>query len=226
MKWVIIAACFFSLTFFLSMKSFRELSALGNQKFILYKQIGGGHRFPAGPMLDGFVISDNFFVNSKEIFFKSNDQNLCFDFFMANYSGRKHGSSLVFSAEISGKTFEQTHSVTAVKDNAFHKVCFDIKNQISSLKGPVHFRVKADGTLPDQAITFWLSPDLRQGETLLNGKPSGGSLIASIALEQRKSTAFPFVIFGLLFCYCAMILLIFKEWLKWFFCQIWGRRSS
>ena len=101
MKWVVLGACCFSLAFFLNVKFFRELSLLGNDRFILYKQIGGGPRFPAGPLLDGSVISHDFYVNRKEILVKNNEQDLCFYLFMANYSGRKYGSGLIFSAEFS-----------------------------------------------------------------------------------------------------------------------------
>lgn len=199
-------------TFFL-----HEYVLFSKENSIVYNQIGGGVRFVPGPLLDGCTLSHDFFLDKKIEFYNNGNKNLCFYILMANYSGAKHGSDLEYFLQVNKKILYQIHSVDKIKDNSFHRVCFDIQNQGPPIDGKMRFGVKSNGARLGQAVTCWLSPDLNQGETFINDMPSGGSLVFRIVLEQGKSQFFIAVVAAFIFIYYLMLILVLERWIVFLF---------
>jgi hypothetical protein len=194
-----------------------EYVLFSKENHIVYNQIGGGSRFVHGPLLDGCTISHDFYLDKKIEFNNNSKINLCIYILMANYSGAKHGSNLEYFLQINGKILNQIRSVDKIKDNSFYRVCFDIQDQVPFIKGKMRFGVKSIGARLGQAVTCWLSPDLRQGETLINDMPSGGSLVFRIVLEQSKSHFFVAVIAFFVFIYYLVLIFVLEKWIAFLF---------
>jgi hypothetical protein len=202
---VIIAtfACVVSAAFFFSSKHFSPY-----RYYSFVKMPPLIHHFAAGELVDGKIVEQHLFLSEKHLRVNiPQESSFCVGALMATYFDRKNEGKVRLSVQFpEGSVLMKEIPFSEMKDNKYHKVCFDYPfNRLHS--GEYTVILEGIGGKEGSSATVWLTKNMKPPFTSnakLNGKTADGVLVAGI-LARQKVPVLPYPLIALVALYATLV---------------------
>ena len=202
---VIIAtfACVMSAAFFFSSKLFQPY-----RYYPFVKMPRLIENFPAGELVDGKIVEQHLFLSEESLRVNiPQESSFCVGALMATYFDRKNEGNVRLSVKFPDRrVLIKEVSFSEMKDNKYHKVCFDYPySQLHS--GEYIVSLEGMGGKEGSSATVWLTKDIKPPFTStarLNGKAAEGALVVGF-LARQTIPAFSCPLIALMALYATLV---------------------
>lgn len=175
--------------------------------------------FVAGELTDGKVIEQRLVISPDILAVDiPGESSCCVGVLTATYSDRKNKGSVRFRVQDpDGHILWKDVSFNELKDNRYHKVCFDLPfHQLRP--GDYIVRLEGLGGKSGSSATVWLTKYLKppfHTTAFVDGKPAEGVLVAGfLARQYSPIIELPFVLLIASYFFTIAVLMFVLLWRK------------
>jgi hypothetical protein len=145
--------------------------------------------FIAGELVDGRIVEQRLFLSKEDISATiPKECSFCVGALMATYCDRRNKGSVLFSVKCpDGSILLKEVSFHDMKDNKYHRVCFDYPFRRLH-PGEYLVRLEGVGGKPGSSATVWLTKDIKppfNSMARVNGEAAEGVMVTGFSARQQ-----------------------------------------